>query len=63
LYGQQLEEWAAQGKLTLFTAFSREQVGWLLLFGGWFGVVLALVGGGPVNSAGRRASLLFDVLG
>jgi sulfite reductase alpha subunit-like flavoprotein len=26
LYGQLLEEWAQQGKLTLFTAFSREQV-------------------------------------
>ncbi len=25
LYGRQLEAWAAQGDLTLFTAFSREQ--------------------------------------
>ena len=28
LYGQLLESWAAQGKLTFFTAFSRQQV-WL----------------------------------
>ena len=26
LYGQQLERWAEQGSLTLFTAFSRQQV-------------------------------------
>ena len=26
LYGAQLERWAAEGKLTLFTAFSRQQV-------------------------------------
>jgi sulfite reductase alpha subunit-like flavoprotein len=28
LYGPQLEAWAAQGTITLFTAFSRQQVGW-----------------------------------
>ena len=26
LYGQQLEQWAEQGSVTLFTAFSRQQV-------------------------------------